>query len=163
MFFLRKLQRLKSPMSTTGQGSLVRRFTPSSDGWLGDILTPLIEGSLVCLGDAVWRVCDSVSACTETPSPFLSQVVLPSPPSPIPPFLPLFSSLSTLPLSFSSISSPPPSFPSLPPPHTPSVILSVERTSVVREVNSSSSSSSSSSPADVSEFSPSSSDSVLNS
>ena len=75
---------------------------------------------------------------------------------------PLFPSLSSLPLSFSSISSPPPSFPSSLP-HTPSVILSVERTSVVREVNSSSSSSSSSSPADVSEFSTSSSDSVLNS
>ena len=114
MFFLRKLQRLKSPMSTTGQGSLVRRFTPSSDGWLGDILTSPIEGSLVCLGDAVWRVCDGVSACTETPSPFLSQAVLPSPHPPIPLFLPLFSSLSTLPLSFSSISSPPPSFPSSP-------------------------------------------------
>ena len=83
------------------------------------------------------------------------------PPSPLRPLLfPLNSPL----LLFPPLLPPsPPSFPSLPPPHTPSVILSVERTSVVREVNSSSSSSSSSSPADVSEFSPSSSDSVLNS
>ena len=81
-------------------------------------------------------VCDGVSACTENPSPFLSQAVLPSPspyptfpstlllplnplllfyflPSSLLPLFPLFSSLLTLPLSYFLPSSllplPPPS------------------------------------------------------